>query len=174
MSTKALIEHIVSRHHAYLREAFPFLEPLAAKVARVHGDHEPRLHDILATFRALRAALEPHLDREEQVLFPAIALRQPVASVVDEELAIMLADHLAVGTMLASLRSLTDEFSPPDWACGSYRTLFSELCALEGDVLRHVHLENHVLMPRFAATPALGAEKNAGGRALENARPGSA
>jgi regulator of cell morphogenesis and NO signaling len=40
---------------------------------------------------------------------------------------------------------------PPEWACTSYRTLLSELAALEGDVLRHVHLENHVLMPRFAA-----------------------
>ena len=37
----------------------------------------------------------------------------------------------------------------PEWGCSSYRVLMSELEALEGDVLRHVHLENHVLMPRF-------------------------
>ena len=33
-------------------------------------------------------------------------------------------------------------------------TLFAELEVLEGDVLTHVHLENHVLMPRFAAGDA--------------------
>ena len=30
------------------------------------------------------------------------------------------------------------------------RTLFAELEQLERDILTHVHLENHVLMPRFA------------------------
>lgn len=49
------------------------------------------------------------------------------------------------------MRDAAEDYLIPDWACTSYRTLFAELERLEGDVLRHVHLENHVLMPRFAA-----------------------
>jgi iron-sulfur cluster repair protein YtfE (RIC family) len=51
MSTPELISYIVSRHHAHLYAALPFLAPLAAKVARVHGDHNPKL-------LALRDALD--------------------------------------------------------------------------------------------------------------------
>ncbi len=43
---------------------------------------------------------------------------------------------------------------PPEWACNSYRALFSELQALETDVLQHVHLENHALRPRFSTNLA--------------------
>ena len=55
-----------------------------------------------------------------------------------------------MGTLLARMRVLSDGFTTPEWGCRSYRILMGELETLEGDVLRHVHLENHVLMPRFA------------------------
>ena len=56
----------------------------------------------------------------------------------------------AVAQLLERIRAASDDFTLPDWACNSYRTLFSELEQLEGDVFTHVHLENHVLRPRFA------------------------
>src|SRR5688500_15473694 len=39
LSTAALIGHIITKHHEYLRKALPFVETLAAKVSRVHGEH---------------------------------------------------------------------------------------------------------------------------------------
>ena len=63
----------------------------------------------------------------------------------------MYEDHVAVGALLGRIRELSDEFATPEWGCNSYRVYMAELAALEEDVLRHVHLENHVLMPRFAA-----------------------
>ncbi len=148
LSDAELVLHIVSRHHAYAYEALRFLEPLAAKVARVHGAHHPKLADVRDTFRELAEMLEPHLREEEVLLFPALLGSVDVD--VASELASMQEDHLAVGTVLARLRSEADDFVPPDDACGSYRTLFRELAALEMDTLRHIHLENHVLAPRFS------------------------
>ena len=46
-STAELIAHIVSRHHTYLRRSLPALEPLVAKVARVHGEHNPKLRGLV-------------------------------------------------------------------------------------------------------------------------------
>jgi len=150
----ALVARIVDRHHGYLREVLPFLGPLVIKVASVHGDHNPRLSTVRDAFLELAAALEPHLVREEKVLFPALLAPVPDAAIVAAELASMHADHLAVGATLARLRDAAEDFAVPEWGCNSYRTMMAELEALEGDILRHVHLENHVLMPRFGRAAA--------------------
>lgn len=150
MSTAALVAHIVARHHEYLRKTLPFVQPLAAKVARVHGDHNPRLRELDAVVGELADALLPHLDEEEEVLFPMLMTRDRDEARVAGELTTMNDEHLAVGRLLERMRDAAENYALPEWACGSYRTLFAELSQLEGDVLRHVHLENHVLAPRFA------------------------
>lgn len=149
LSTPALLARIVDRHHGYLRVALPYVGPLAAKVARVHGEHNPKLTALHDTFVELAEALLPHLDQEETVLFPALVAKAPDRAIVRKELAAMHEDHLAVGALLGRLRELSDAFTTPEWGCNSYRVCMAELAALEEDVLRHVHLENHVLMPRF-------------------------
>jgi regulator of cell morphogenesis and NO signaling len=145
----ALVAHIVTKHHAYLRQALPFIVPLAAKVARVHGEHNPKLRELSEVVQALDSALIPHLDQEEQELFPMLLAPSTKPEVIEAELQRMKAEHLAVGELLGRLRDASDEFSLPEWACNSYRTLFAELERLELDILQHVHLENHVLAPRF-------------------------
>jgi regulator of cell morphogenesis and NO signaling len=154
MSTAALVAHIVTRHHAYLRKTLPFVQPLAAKVARVHGDHNPRLRELQGIVDELTSALLPHLDAEEQVLFPMMMMREREEERLSRELWAMRDDHLAVGRLLERMRDATESYAVPEWACGSYRTLFAELAKLEDDVLRHVHVENHVLLPRFARSDA--------------------
>jgi len=150
MPTPRLLDHIVARHHAYLRRTLPFAELLARKVARVHGEHDPKLRELATLVGELRQTLEPHLDEEEEELFPALASAQPDPRRVDAELRAMQDDHLRVGEALTCIRTLARDYAPPEWACGTYRALLNELRALELDTLRHVHLENHVLMPRFA------------------------
>lgn len=150
----ALIERIVSRHHAYLREALPFVQMLATKVGRVHGAKNERLVELDGVVQELVEELVPHLDQEEQILFPALLAAQPDRALIAREFEAMQAEHLAVGALLERARACTGDFQLPPWACKSYRTLFAELEHLEGDVLRHVHLENHVLGPRFLAGEA--------------------
>lgn len=154
LSVPALVARIVDRHHAYLRRQLPFLSPLVSKIARVHGERNGNLAELARAFEDLAEALEPHLDREEEVLFPALMSRSPDPEIVRSELETMHEDHLAVGAMLARIRTLSDGFLTPEWGCGTYRVVMRELEALEDDVLRHVHLENHVLMPRFVGRRA--------------------
>ncbi len=150
LTTAGLVARIVDRHHGYLRRALPAIAPIAEKVARVHGPHDPRLREVHAVFGALSDALLPHLDEEEEVLFPALMSRRTDPALLSRELDKMLTEHLAVGDMLARLRKLTDDFTLPEWGCNTYRGLLTELDSLEADILEHVHLENHVLVPRFA------------------------
>ena len=72
LTTPELIAYVVRRHHAYLREALPYVLPLAAKVAHVHGDRNPALAPLLKAVQALERSLVPHLDQEEAELFPGL------------------------------------------------------------------------------------------------------
>ncbi len=158
LPTPALVGRILDRHHGYLRRALPAIGPVLEKVAAVHGGREPRLAPLLATFVELERAILPHLDEEEQVLFPLLLSRSPERGRVAEELRRMREDHLAVGAALERIRTLTGDFTAPEWSCRSYRLAMAELEDLETDLLRHVHLENHVLMPRFVARTPTGEE----------------
>ena len=167
MGLGELADHIESTHHAYLRIELPRLDALTEKVARVHGDREPKLRQIRETFLELRAELEPHMRKEEQILFPMIrnleaasaaavagggALANPVAQ--------MELEHDDAGAALARLRELTDDFQPPDWACNTYRVLFDALQQLEADMHQHVHKENNILFRKAmdqSTTPTPGA-----------------
>jgi regulator of cell morphogenesis and NO signaling len=152
LPTARLVEHVVARHHAYLRKALPFVEQLGRKVARVHGEHNPKLTELAKLVSELRERLEPHLDEEEAVLFPALTSAVPDSKRIEQELRSMHDDHLRVGEMLMCMRTLADDYAVPDWACGSYQALMNELGTIELDTMRHVQIENHVLMPRFTTT----------------------
>ncbi len=151
MPTRELVDYVVARHHRYLRQALPAVEALSAKVARVHGDRNGALVELADAARELREALEPHMDDEERTLFPALLAPEATRRFVfvERELHAMRAEHLHVGEILTRIRSLADDYAVPDWACASYRALMSELRTVQDDTFQHVHLENHVLMPRF-------------------------
>lgn len=154
LSTEVLVKHVVHRYHRTLREVLPFAVTLSKKVAGVHGEHNPKLLALRDAVRDFAEAMEPHMDQEEAVLFPALTAERVDTEVVKRELATMHADHLVVSRIVEAIRSAADDYALPEWACTSYTTLFRELQAMEKDLFAHVHLENHVLMPRFAKKAA--------------------
>lgn len=85
------------------------LEALAQKVARVHGDHNPKLRELEAAVLALIPAA-----REQ--LTPTVGTRPDVAPITP---------------LLARVREAADDFALPEWACNSYRRLFQGLEELE-------------------------------------------
>ncbi len=161
MPPAELVDHLESVHHAYLHAELPRLDALAEKVATVHGDRHPELVAVRADVRALVDDLDPHLAKEERVLFPLI--RELSAAVDAGEtppapltapIRVMRAEHDFTGELLAKLRADALDFALPDDACGSYQALYQGLAQLEADTHLHVHKENNVLFP---AVEALGA-----------------
>lgn len=147
LTTRDLIVRGIAPHHQYLHRTMPVLEALAAKVAGVHGDRDPTLRTVAALVTELVAILRDHLREEEHVLFPALLAGR--AADVEPQLRTMRDEHAQVGELLARLRDAALDYVVPDWACPSYRALMRELAALEADTVTHVHIENHVLLPRY-------------------------
>lgn len=154
-----LIDHIVSTHHRVTTEAIATLPPLARKVASVHGETHPHLCKLSEIVLELFAELEPHMQREERVLFPylrslaeadargARVARPPFESAA-RPIHVMRSDHDAAGNLLHEIASLTDDYRVPPEACTSWRALYRGLEAHTKDLMRHVWLENEVLFPR--------------------------
>ncbi len=131
---------------------------MVAKVARVHGDKESRLVELRDLFLALAAHLATHLMKEEQVLFPLIrriesSATRPMShcSSVANPIHRMEFEHDEAGEVLAQLRQLTEDYTPLEWACNTYRALFDALRTFEQDMHQHVHKGNNLLFPRAIA-----------------------
>ena len=147
-----LVEHILGTHHAYLHDELPALDALAAKVSGVHGQRHPELAEVARLVSDLRADLEPHMAKEESVLFPAIReLTEGPASFpfgsISNPIRVMLGEHDRVGSLLRELRTASADYAVPTDGCASYHSLYGRLEHLEADTHRHVHLENNVLFP---------------------------
>jgi regulator of cell morphogenesis and NO signaling len=145
-----VVRHVFATYHQPHREELPRLEAMARKVQDVHGTKDARLAELAEVVSRLRAELESHMLKEDQILFPAIAAGHGAA--MGGPIAVMEAEHDAAGEMLRRIRELTDEFRLPDGACNTWRALWHGLDTFERDLHEHVHLENNVLFPR-----ALGA-----------------
>ena len=149
-----LADHIVAKHHRYLRDELPRLHAMAARVAQVHGAHTLSLVEVYEVFSDMAAELAEHMIKEEQVLFPAIKAMvrgESAPMPLDGPIACMLHEHDDAGEALARLRELTNGFTPPPEACNTYRALFAGLAELEEDLHVHIHLENSVLFPAAQA-----------------------
>jgi regulator of cell morphogenesis and NO signaling len=158
LSLTELVDHIERLHHTYLHTELPRLEKMVTKVATVHGEKEPRLAQIKDIFLALSAELTTHLMKEEQVLFPLIRTLEtsetlPVfhCGTLANPVGRMELEHQEAGEALAQLRQLTDDYTPPEWACNTYRSLLDALAQFEYDMHQHIHKENNVLFPRAIA-----------------------
>ena len=152
MSATELCDHIESNHHEFLKQHLPIVAQHANKVALVHGEREPYLKEIASVFTELKNELEPHMLKEEQILFPLIrqldgstTLPESHCGSVRNPIRAMFNEHHAAGQALAKLSELTNSYTPPMHACNTYRALFGELALLEKDTHDHIHKENHVL-----------------------------
>ena len=147
----ALIDHIVREYHEPLREELPRLDAMARKVNDVHGDKDPeRLQGIQNTVAALRADLEQHMMKEEQVLFPMI--RSGQGGMAQGPISVMEMEHDEAGGALLRLRELTDGYVAPEQACNTWRALYAGLADLERSLHVHIHLENNILHRRALAS----------------------
>lgn len=158
MSLEQLAEHIVLKHHNYVKKEMPAILGYLQKVASKHGDSHPELIKVLQLFTAVKEEMEQHMQKEELILFPRITEIEKKLT-AGKELVInntfllapinmMEQEHDHAGTLLAEIRNLTSDYNPPADACTTYRVSLAALQAFELDLHQHVHLENNMLFPK--------------------------
>lgn len=160
-SLSKLIHHIVDEHHQYIRQAVPVITQYAEKVAKVHGQHRPEVVEIRDKFIILADELLEHLLKEERILFPAIELIENASKDsgmgnigsgrITHPIMVMENDHREAGEISHVIRELSNNFTPPEEACNTYRVLYFKLEEFISDLHKHIHLENNILFPKAIA-----------------------
>ncbi|HET9697135.1 MAG TPA: iron-sulfur cluster repair di-iron protein [Terriglobales bacterium] len=157
-----LVDHIVTKHHAYVKQELPRLDLLLNKVAGKHAEKHPELKRVLIVFGTMRDELNSHLLKEEQILFPYIkqlesnGQRRAMFGSVRNPIHMMEIEHDSAGEALRELRQITNQFTAPEEGCFSYKTLYQGLVEFEADLHQHIHLENNILFPRAIELEGVG------------------
>ncbi len=145
--TAALTNHIYTRYHEVHRQQVPELIALARKVEQVHAGKPGVPAGLADALQDAIGELEVHMRKEELILFPA--MRRQDAGPLDGPISQMRHDHLDHGALLERMAELTDDFTAPPGACGTWRALYAGAAQFRDDLIEHIHIENNILFPRF-------------------------
>ena len=148
-----LADYIVNTHHKYVVKTLPDLIYYTKKIASVHGQYHPELIKVAEIFEEISKELQQHLQKEEEVLFPAIrsaaqGSTPELQSIIRSEIERMSNEHEFAGGAMDKINELTAGYMVPQDGCNSYQVAFKMLRQFEDDLHIHVHLENNILYPR--------------------------
>lgn len=158
-SPTLLIEYILEKHHSYVEEKIPVLLQFLEKLCKVHGERHPELFEINSLFKLSAGDLAQHMKKEELILFPFIQkmvkaqkdnqpIQEPHFGTVENPIAMMKDEHSIEGERFDKIALLSNNYSPPEDACSTYKVAFSMLQEFEQDLHKHIHLENNILFPK--------------------------
>ncbi|RFO97336.1 iron-sulfur cluster repair di-iron protein [Rhodoferax lacus] len=145
----ALIDHILERYHAVHRTQLPELIRMARRVEAVHREHPQVPAGLADVLDAMEQDLLVHMQKEEAILFPL--LKAGGNPFVGQPISMMRAEHIEHGATLDRLAGLTNNATPPQGACNTWRALYAGIAQLSEDLAHHIHLENNVLFAQFEA-----------------------
>ncbi|HLF63150.1 MAG TPA: iron-sulfur cluster repair di-iron protein [Saprospiraceae bacterium] len=160
-----LADYIEKTHHRYVEKTIPVLKQYLVKVCKVHGKRYPELYEIADQFNAAAAELTSHMKKEELILFPYIRtlvqarfheqfLQRPPFGTIQHPITMMMQEHDVEGERFRKIAMLSGSYTPPPDACTTFTVTYSTLKQFEGDLHRHIHLENNILFPNAIALEA--------------------
>lgn len=153
-----LVDHLEATHHRFLKQELPRLSALAGLVKKAQGEWHPDLIRLAKLLAEIRADLEPHLKKQEEVFFPmartlakATTLPCFACGSIRNPIAVMEAEHAVVGGLLEQLGQVSRDDTATAETSASTQSLMNGLANLEADLQLHVHKENNVLFPMLIA-----------------------
>ncbi len=154
-----LADYIEKKHHRYVTEKSAEIKPFLNKVCRVHGDRHPELLEINEHFNATADEMAKHMEKEESIIFPHIRemvkakhsnskIDAPHFGTIQNPIQAMMDEHTTEGDRYRKIEVLSDNYTPPQDACSTYKVTFALLKEFEQDLHLHIHLENNILFPK--------------------------
>ncbi|MBK7431586.1 MAG: iron-sulfur cluster repair di-iron protein [Bacteroidia bacterium] len=154
-----LADYIEKKHHRYVQSKTIEIIPFLDKVCKVHGVRHPELLEIRDQFNASAGELAMHMKKEELILFPYVRKmvdaksrgakqENPHFGTVQNPIAMMMSEHTIEGDRFKRISELSNNYTPPEDACNTYKVTYALLKEFEADLHLHIHLENNILFPK--------------------------
>lgn len=154
-----LAEYIEKKHHRYVEAKTLEIKPYLEKICRVHGERHPELLEISEHFNATAGELAMHMKKEELLVFPfikrmvkaqneGIPLAPSKVGSIKNLIESMMDEHTTEGERFRKIDELSNNYTPPEDGCNTYRVTFALLKEFEQDLHLHIHLENNILFPK--------------------------
>jgi regulator of cell morphogenesis and NO signaling len=154
-----LADYIEKKHHRYVEDKTLEIKPYLDKICRVHGEHHPELFEISKQFNASAGELAQHMKKEELILFPyvrklvkakreGLKIDAPQFGTVQNPIHMMMDEHTTEGERFRLIAELSNNYTPPEDACNTYKVTLALLKEFEEDLHLHIHLENNILFPK--------------------------
>lgn len=154
-----LADYIEKTHHRYVEDKSPELIAYLEKICEVHGKNHTELYEINELIQQTVANLAQHMKKEELVLFPYIRkmekakrtgelLQKPSFGSIQNPINQMESEHSAEGDRFRDIETLSNNYTPPEDACNTYRVTYALLKEFQDDLHLHIHLENNILFPK--------------------------
>jgi len=157
-----LADHIEKKHHRFVEEKILEIKPYLDKICQVHGARHPELFQIKEQFGAAAGELAAHMKKEEFILFPfvrkmmkakteGLKVSAPHFGTMQNPVERMMDEHSVEGERFSNIETLSNNYTPPEDGCNTYKVTFALLKEFEQDLHLHIHLENNILFPKAIA-----------------------
>ena len=140
-----IADPLQSDHHWLLAEIDRLIE-LAGQVEVLFAAHESVPAGLGEHLQSMRVGLHRHIEREEQVVFPAVLAGN--ADEIRGAIRDLELDHQSMEKALSRVRELTGDLKSPDDANEEWSDLYLSLIAVEARIQRHAQIEDQILFPR--------------------------
>ena len=117
-------------------------------------EHTEHLHKSAGALAALMKREEishfPAIRKMEQAKQNGSKLEKPHFGTVQNPIQMMMEEHETEGERFRLIDELSNNYTPPEDACSTYRVTYALLQEFENDLHQHIHLENNILFPKYA------------------------
>ena len=134
-----LIDYITNVHHSYLTVNFPEICQTVERFVNGHVQKYPQLKELITSLYSLRDEILPHIEEEDQIIFPyikqiihAYESREPYAALLVRTLRkpvenLMQHEHEFIRRYIHKIREITNNYTPPSASCVTHRVAFLKL-----------------------------------------------
>ncbi|WP_196140911.1 iron-sulfur cluster repair protein YtfE [Aliikangiella sp. G2MR2-5] len=146
LTNQQVIGYVLQRFHEVHRDQLNELQRLAQRVETVHGKHPLCPTGLAQLLANMEAELEQHMRKEESILFPLLANNS--APMARGPISVMRAEHDDHLANIETIYELTNDVTPHEDACNTWRALYLGLQEFISDLNQHIHIENNILFNR--------------------------